>query len=318
MGSAFPSVGAALKRRRRERAARGFDPAPFVVGSGRSGTTLLRMMLDSHPALTIPPETQFIPQLVEASKQPNATAASIAELLVSHRRFPDFGIDPDELRAAFAAIEPFDLAEGVRWFYRAYAARQGKPRWGDKSPGYGWRMRPIDRLLPEAHFIHLIRDGRDVGLSMRAQNSRLKSTPKLARHWAKRVRKTRRQGGKARRYMELRYEDLVTDPEPHLRRICEFIDLEFDAAMLAYHERASDRLTEIARDMPAGEELSSQTTRGAVGAEHRVAIHKLTSEPPRSDRIAKWKTEMSPSDQAEFERVAGELLAELGYETAAG
>jgi hypothetical protein len=307
-------VGAARRRRRLERAARRLPPAPFVVGAGRSGTTLLRLMLDAHPKLAVPPETQFIPQLIDASRQPDATASSIAELLVSHRRFGDFGIEPDRLRQAFAAIQPFDLAEGLRWFYRTYAADHGKPRWGDKSPGYGWRMRPIDRLLPEARFVHLIRDGRDVALSMRAQRDDLPSAAKLARHWRRRVRKTRRQGASARHYMELRYEDLVTDPERELRRICEFIDLEFDPGMLTYHERAPDRLAEIARDMPAGHELYSDRTRGAIVAERRVAIHKLTSEPVRGDRVAKWRDQMSEEDRGEFDRVAGELLAELGYD----
>src|SRR5215212_5178192 len=198
-------------------------PAPFVVGAARSGTTLLRMMLDAHPQLAVPFETQLLPELIDAAKQPDATPQSLAELLVNHRRFGDFGLDPDEMRAAFTSIQPFDLAEAIRSFYRAYAEKQGKPRWGDKSPGYALHIRQIGRLLPEAHFVHLIRDGRDVRLSQLARGTNPPSAFKHARRWKRRVNTARRQGRAVGRYMELRYEDLILDTESQLRRICAFV-----------------------------------------------------------------------------------------------
>ncbi len=307
----------AIRRRRLERAARGVDPAPFVVGHGRSGTTLLRLMLDAHPQLVIPPETQFLPQLIQVAKEPGATADSVCDVLVGHRRWEDFGIDADDIRSRWRALEPFDLREGVRSFYRLYAGRFEKPRWGDKSPGYGWNMPPIDKLLPEARFIHLIRDGRDVTLSLLAKHDDPPPPAQQARHWIKRVRQTRHQGTRVRHYMETHYEDLLDDPEKQLRRICEFIDLDFDERMLRYHESAADRMAEIKRDMKGGQELTQDRSRGEVSAERRVAIHKLTSEPPRKDRIGKWRKEMDPSDLAEFESVAAPLLTELGYELGA-
>ena len=307
----------AIRRRRLERAARDHDPAPFVVGHGRSGTTLLRLMLDAHPALVIPPETQFLPQLIEVSKQPGATSDTVCDVLVGHRRWLDFGIDAEEIRASWAALEPFDLTEAVRIFYRSYAERHGKARWGDKSPGYGWNMRPIDHLLPEARFVHLIRDGRDVTLSLLAKSEDPPPPRKQARHWTKRVEQTRRHGGQVRHYMEVRYEDLLRDSEAELRRVCDFIRLDFDPAMLAYHEQAEERIAEIKRDMDPGQELTQDRSRGSVSAERRVAIHKLTSEPPRTDRIGVWRREMDPADLAEFESVAGPLLTDLGYELGA-
>jgi hypothetical protein len=109
--------------------------------------------------------------------------------------------------------------------------------------------------------------------------------------------------------MELRYEDLVTDPESELRRLCEFIELDFRPEMLAYHERAEERLAEIAKPLEAEE--------GKIGieADRRVAAHQRVTEPVSADRVAVWKREMSEEDQAEFENKAGELLAELGYGT---
>src|SRR5688572_24207411 len=102
---------------RRVLRSRRYPPAPFIVGVGRSGTTLLRLMLDAHPRLAIPPETQFIPELVEAAERPDANATSVARVLTSHRRFGDFGVEASELERAFASLHPFDLGAGLRWFY---------------------------------------------------------------------------------------------------------------------------------------------------------------------------------------------------------
>ena len=303
-----------LHRRRLEREAARRDPAPFVVGHGRSGTTLLRLMLDAHPALAIPPETQFIPQLIDAAKAPGDPATNVAERLISHRRFEDFGCTAEEIRAGFSAIQPFSLTEALRFFYAGYAARQGKPRWGDKSPGYGWTMERIDRVLPEAYFIHLIRDGRDVSLSLMAKKEDPPGPARQARHWKSRVAKTRDQGSRVRHYMELRYEDLLINPEPQLRRICDFIRLDFDPQMLRYYETAEERMAEIKRDMQPGFDLKTETSRGYVSGERRVAIHELTKKPPQTDRIGVWKREMPPETLAVFERIAGPLLSELGYE----
>ena len=84
--------------------------------------------------------------------------------------------------------------------------------------------------------------------------------------------------------------------------------------MLTYHERAGERLSEIDRDLPAGTENAEERERPLFKAEDRLDFHKLTQEPPRSDRVAKWKQEMPAEDIEQFERVAGGLLSELGYE----
>ena len=272
------------------------------------------MMLDSHQSLAIPFETQLLPELIDAAKEPDADADSIADILVSHRRWPDFGLDPDEIRAEFRALAPFDLTEAARAFYRAYARAQGKPRWGDKSPGYSLHIRRISKLLPEARFVHLIRDGRDVRLSQLQRGTDHPTVERHAKRWKRRVEIGRTQGAEVEHYMEVRYEDLVTEPEPELRRICEFSELEFDPATLTYHESAGERLSEINRDLAEGHELGGARNRPSFEAEERLEVHKLTREPPRADRVAGWKRDMAAPDVAEFERTAGDLLAQLGYE----
>ena len=290
-------------------------PAPFIVGVPRSGTTLLRLMLDAHPDLAIPPETHFLPRLIKMSQERDAGAADILEVITNHPRWPDFGLDPQALRARIERIEPFDVGDAVRAFYRLYAERQGKPRWGDKSPNYVMRMRRINRVLPEARFIHLIRDGRDVVLSLTERTWGPGEVAEAAERWAQDIRKARRQlrrplnpiwWKRIPKCIEVRYEDLVTDPEPHLRRVCEFIELPWDDDMLAFHERAGERMREVIRDF--------KSRRGhQFTAEERHVQHELVSQPPTTDRVGRWRTEMAPADRATFEERAGDLLAELGY-----
>ncbi len=292
------------------RAASGPPPAPFVVGATRSGTTLLRLMLDAHPGIAIPSETHFIPELVAAREKHGATREQMLELLTSHRRWGDFTIAPEELAERWARIEPLTGAGAVRAFFRLYAEKQGKPdaRWGDKTPGYVKSMREIQGYLPEARFIHLIRDGRDVALSVLEQSWGPQSIEAAAEKWRSRVNRGRSQAPYLGFYMEVRFEDLVLETERELRRICELIGIDFDERMLGYHETAEQRLQEKARALPRahGE---------AQSAEKRLASHAKTFEPPNPELIGTWRKRMDAADRAAYEALAGDLLDELGYET---
>jgi Sulfotransferase family len=284
-------------------------PAPFVVGVGRSGTTLLRLMLDAHPDLAIPPETPFLPELIDAARDPRATPESLVAVIASHRRAPDFEeLGWDVLKGRFATVDPIEPSGILRGFYGAYAESRSKPRWGDKTPRHAARIEQLAEVLPEARFIHLIRDGRDVVLSrIESLALRPKTIDKVSRQWSNRVMKARRQGTRTGRYVEVRYEDLVVDPEPVLRRLCSFCELDFDPAMLQYYEHSGDRLAEIAHDLPPGKK------RPGRAAESRLALHDRLTHPPDTTRVARWRSEMSAEDLEAFDREAGELLRELGY-----
>ena len=235
------------------------QPAPFVVGVGRSGTTLLRLMLDSHPELAIPPETHFLPALIELyadGREPDTD--ELVEAVETHPGWHDFGMDLNELRIAFAAragLGPAgDAAGAVRAFYAAYASSHNKPRWGDKTPVYIESIAQIGATLgDQARFVHLIRDGRDVAVSRGARAAKRGREPtpagEEAETWKRRIEGAREQAGSISHYREWRYEDLVADAETTLREICEYIELGFDPTMLDYHERASERLEELS-DLP--------------------------------------------------------------------
>ncbi len=289
-------------------------PVPFVIGVNRSGTTLLRMMLDSHPELAIPPETHFIPALTKELKSRRKAGSPMSpeeavNFLVNHRRWDDFGLAPEVLVQRIESLGMTRPKDVLRSFYRLYAEGQGKSRYGDKTPGYVKQMGMVKRSLPEARFIHLIRDGRDVALSRDGRMTAEELTvERHAKIWKRRIRRARRRSARMEHYIEVRYEDLIEDPEPVLRQICEFIDLAFDPAMLAYHERSADRLQEIARD------LDDEDGGALRPAQERIEAHSLVTEAPRSDRVGRWREAMDPADVARFESIAADLLDDLGYE----
>jgi hypothetical protein len=269
------------------------------------------MMLDAHSRLAIPSETHFVPDVIEAFDGGAPSAEQVVRQLSEHRRWEDFHLSESELLARMREHDPLTAGDAVRSFFVLYAQSQAKPRWGDKTPEYVEFMRPIERALPEARFVHVIRDGRDVALSRtRWRLQRAGKRPpmeRLAKRWKRAITVARRQGSKVGHYLEVRYEDLVADTEPALRRICDFVDLEFDAGMLSYHERAAERLQEIAHTLPERED------RTALAADERLSKHEMTTKPPERQRIFAWRGEMEEKDLATFEREAGDLLAELDY-----
>ncbi len=288
-------------------------PAPFIVGVGRSGTTMLRLMLDAHPELTIPPETHFVPELIDAIEG-GAGPEQAVETMTAVRQWGDLHTEPAEVVERWRGLERFEPGAALRCFYEMYAERQGKPRWGEKTPSYVKSMRKIEGALPEARFIHVIRDGRDVALSRWKRSLGKDPAPasQVAETWERRIRRAQRHGSKVGHYLELRYEDLVTDTEPNLRRIAEFLELDWNPVMMRYYEHAAERMSEMARDLPAAD---GKPTRPG---EERMQAHAMTQKPPDPSAMYRWKERMSPEDVAAFDAVAGALLVELGYEVGAG
>ena len=229
------------------------DVFPFVVGCARSGTTLLRAMLDSHPALAIPPESYFVATFARRRHRFGPGGGfdreAFVEALCSDRWFRGWGVDDALVRTAIARERPMDAAHAIRVVYGVYASSRGKPRYGDKTPTYVFSMRSIGSVLPESRFVHLIRDGRDVAGSLVSSGMRFAPTDigRALLFWERRVVAGRRQGRKLgmHRYREVRYEDLIEDPEATLRGLSAFLELEYQPDMLRYHERVDEVLSGV-------------------------------------------------------------------------
>ena len=269
----------------------------FVVGCGRSGTTLLRLMLDAHPDLAIPPESHFLSRFGHAPERyaspgggldPERLAADILRT----RTFAAWGVGHDDvLRRVRELPAPATFVDVVDAVYRAYAEPRGAARWGDKTPRYVLDIPLFDRLFPGSRFVHIVRDGRDVAMSLRSVRFGPDDPMGAAAFWARRVRAGRSDGARLgpERYAEVRYESLVADPARELRTICDVIDLPWDPAMLDYHRGVDAALPQDRRSQ-----------------------HRHEDRPPTAG-MRDWRTQMEPAGVAAFEAVAGDLLDELGY-----
>ncbi|MDD5579390.1 MAG: sulfotransferase [Methylobacter sp.] len=288
-------------------------PMPVIVGAPRSGTTLLRFMLDAHTELAIPPETGFLALCAKWLKSPEVSPEKFIETISGFPPgspiWPDFGIDKEVLSDMLDQNGCFKIAPGIRAFYRAYANRFNKPRYGDKTPNYCFHISAIHELLPETRFIHLIREGRDVALSWRktwfAPGQAIST---LAQAWRQHIESAREQVQRnAVPVLEIRYEALITQPRLSLQRICDYIELPYSDQMLRYYQTAAARLVEHGPRFDGNGAL-------LVTHDQRLTQQALTLTPPSADRIGVWRREMMADEVREFEEDAGELLSELGYQ----
>ena len=219
----------------------------FIVGAGRSGTTLLRLILCGHSRLHVAPETWFIADLLAELPMRGALDAAqgarAAEIMVAHYRWPDLGIDGAEMRAEIAALwapgRPApDLRAITDLVYDRLGRATGKPRVGDKTPVYVRCLAGLAALYPEAKFIHLLRDGRDVAQSYIDAGWPQRCYQGRAFEWTRAVRSAH-VFAQPERMLEVRYEALVAEPEAQTRRICAFLGEAFEEEMLEVQARVN-------------------------------------------------------------------------------
>lgn len=285
-------------------------PFPIIVGCPRSGTSLLAVMLDSHPELAIPPETAFLKYLPGLSGESEGLRRRFVELVTADRtplsNWSDFGLDRASFEARIAAVAPFAIADAARAFYAMYAEAQGKRRAGEKTPDNIFVMRELAELLPEAHYLHVIRDPRDTVLSWRKTwFAPSQDYAALGAAWQRHVAIGRAAGAAVAHYHELRYEDLVLHPETELQRICAFLGVGYSPRMLDFAPQGSARIARL----KGRRHVSGRM----VAREDRTRIHANLARPPQRDRIGVWRREMSAADRAAVERAANPLFASLGY-----
>jgi hypothetical protein len=209
------------------------QPPIFLCGVHRSGTTLLRLIFDSHSRIACPPESFFIGPLADLLRDTKAMEGLAA-----------MGFDRAHVLAR--------LRETAEYFFEMYASSRQKPRWADKTPSYVDCLDPIDELFgPEARYVVIYRHGLDAACSIATIELReleeYRGAPReqrlvaAARYWATQCRKLRDfQARHPERTLELRYESLCANPEPELRRVFEFVDEAFEPQLLRFYEQPHD------------------------------------------------------------------------------
>jgi hypothetical protein len=265
----------------------------FVVGAGRSGTTLLRLILAGHSRLHIPPETWFLRSLVRdfpltaVLTQPQLKRA--IETMVRHDRWPDMDLPRDDLRRQAAALVRPILVDLINLVYRHLLLASGKPRLGDKTPHYFAIVPELATLYPDAKFIHLVRDGRDVAISWIDAGWQRYYEPGF--EWPAAMAHLRRdRAAYPERMLEVRYEDLVQQPAEVARRICDFLGETFEPAMLDWHDR-----TEL------------------VASRDRH-LHARLAQPLSDDAIAVWRHRLSAIECFTIEACLHRELTQSNYD----
>jgi hypothetical protein len=263
----------------------------FVVGMNGSGTTMLLDCLGRHPLLyAFPKETRLIPYLIarQGSYGDLAVDANFRALWDEVRNLAVFrevnGHAPVPLPEDWAAHRR-SLAAILDAVFLHFATQHGKRRWCEKTPQHVQHLASLAELFPAARFVHVIRDGRDCAVSF---HRRWRRQPELTVfRWKKVVTMGREQGRRLgpARYLEVRYEDLTADPERSLRRICDFLGLDFNPAVL---HSAQPYL------QPSGEPRRSGGLQRNSG---------------------KWRSYFPAPTLEGLERIAGATLASCGYAT---
>lgn len=263
----------------------------LVLSSGRAGTTLLRSMLVAGGDLAIPPESQVMRTAIRRYLALQHIGwEDISRLIIalfeSSTNFDLWGVDLQPVHAAVFNVPPGDrsLAAIIDRVYLQYAAERF-PRaevWGDKSPINTLHLPLIHRAFPQARYLHLLRDGRDVIASMA---DRGRSIEVATRRWKVSVRQVLALEPRLSRsqFMEARYEDLVSRPEDTLKRICSFVGIQYTASMLEFW-------------------------RLPTTIEHKhYDHHRNLGRPLFTDSIGSWTDRLSASQKEYVSRIAGLL-----------
>ena len=269
----------------------------FVVGCPRSGTTLLQVMLHAHARIAIPPETRFLMQAYDARRdfgdlRDEANRRALASWIVDRKktRFADLGLDRAEITERIASGPP-TLGSAMGIVLRAYAERFGKPRWGDKRPGYFQRLPALLRMFPDAQFVQVVRDGRDCVASLKEMDWYKHDAYHALSTWVEaldagdRAAKTLGPGT----YHRLYYERLIDDPRAELTALCAFLGEDFDPAMLEPAKIADTAVPD------------------------RKTWHARTHDQVSASRSGTWRTRLTAEEITLCETVAGGRLREHGY-----
>lgn len=286
----------------------------FILGNPRSGTSLFRIMLTSHPNICIPPECGFIQWWftkyknwsIHDSSNPIEIAKYIEDL-ASSKKIETWNLDYTELNQLIITSKPKNYAELSLSVLQQFCDQQNKNAiyLGDKNNYYIHHLDVIKQIFPLAKYIAIIRDGRDVACSYKNINI-LKTTSKykpilpsdiesIAKEWGKNNKAILNFGETigSENFCYIKFEDLLTDSEVILKSICDFLNIDFSINMLKYAELNKTNKLE---------------------PDQLMDWKKKTYLAPDATGISKYKMELTEKDIEIFQSINSELLGLLGYD----
>ena len=260
----------------------------FIVGMNGSGTTMLADSLGYHTGLyVLPMESKVLPYYLEhqddfGDLSTLSARRKLSDTLGRSKCYWQSNNKKDIVLRDEELAEPY-FSGVVNALYRHLAHQQGKVRWSDKSPINTQHILSLAGVFKDSQFIHIIRDGRDAAQSF---HRRWNYEPlHTITRWKRIVSEGMRQGAAlgAERYMEVSYETLTAYPEPGMRKVCEFLGIDFQDEVLKSSMRYMDPSNDFAE---SGKMISNS---------------------------GKWKSYFTPRQTVDIETIAGEFLSSLGY-----
>ena len=263
------------------------DNPVIIGGCARSGTTLIRVMLDSHPNIYCGPESGLLYFKTLTSKR-------------IRRLSQVFEIEED-IKSLVRKSDSF--RRFIEYFFTALRERAGKPRWADKTPQNVLHIERIFQIFPKSRFIHMIRDGRDVACSLRTfprfkivdgERVELNTRNPLEaciKRWVHDVSEGMKWRGD-QRYQEIKYESLVTESMEAAQDVLKFLDEPWNENVTQFYKIQSK---------------SREDT--------KIVQNPGATQPIYSSAYGRWRREFSEEDKELFKSLAGDLLVELGYES---
>lgn len=270
------------------------NPPVFILGVQRSGTTLLRLILNSHSHIAIPEEAAFLRPIIKKkyiyNEIPVKDLKRICNYLENSPHYALWNYDSSKFLNWLKKQSSISLKEFINNLYMSYAESEGKVRWGDKTPSLFRKLRLLYKLFPSAKFIHIVRDGRDVFDSRRRMDSTKDNAAVMAIEWCYKIYKIER-------FLELlppsnkytlRYEDLLINPEETLKNLCGFMQVEYEPQMRDFYRKS----------------------KYYVGSHHSKLIFK----PITSENLQKWKNNLSGKEIKILSLLAKRYLKKYRYE----
>lgn len=261
----------------------------FIIGASRSGTTMFRLMLNRHSQLYVPNESWFLIPLMNelpiGIPLNKSQLEHASDIMIPFMEKRDWNIKKSELLTIGNKLVNPTLADYIDSVYKYLGNNLS---WGDKTPGYLTEIKRLHNLFPKAKFIHIIRDGRDVCVSLRNTGWHGDVTWSIADYWSKSVA-TGCNTGRALPddlYFEINYDDLVLNTEYVLKNVCNFLGIDFESNMLNFYEDANKHI--------------------AKNAPHE--FHTKIKRKPQKNDTQRWTNEMSKTHLAIFESIAGDTM----------
>lgn len=288
-------------------------PPLFIIGNPRSGTTLLRLMLHNHINIIIPPECGFAVWWYDKYKnwnkdyiKKNKILDSFMKDFKSSKKIETWELDYYKLKKFIIFNKVETYSELVSAIYEFYGKSLGKDFsiWGDKNNFHLKYISILKKLFPEAYFIHIIRDGRDIACSYkelakkRFMSKYAPNLPvdiqKIANEWVQNISNIRNSFSCFcwEKVYELKYEDLVRNTEIELRKICKFLKEPFDDNMLNYYKKNKIEVQE---------------------PKEFLQWKSKTLEKPTTSRICRYKKRLSSIEINEFNKIAKKILIRYEY-----